>query len=92
MDDEQQPAEEAQPADPMQILQNAISQVADADSFCAGFAVVCEWLEGDGSRSLQVFHTPMPPWHLQGLLSYAQDAHCTPLVAVSDLEEWDEDD
>jgi hypothetical protein len=86
-------SEDATPqVDPLAVLQNAIAQVADEGSLCTGFALVAEWIDADGSNSLQVFHSPMPVWHLHGLLSYAQETNCGPLVAVHELEFDDEDD
>lgn len=77
---------------PLQIIQDAIMQVADQGALCAGFVVAVEWLETDGSNSLQVFHTPMTPWHMDGLLRYVRDVECAPLVQVfdGDEEDWDE--
>lgn len=88
MDDE---PTEVEAKDPIQILQDAIAQVAEPGSFCAGFVLACEWLEESGQTTLQLFHSPMPPWHLSGLLEYARASHCAPLVQVMDVD-WEDDD
>ena len=88
MDDE---TPEVEHQDPIQILQNAVSLIADEGSLSVGFVLACEWLDADGSASLQVFHTPMSPWHLSGLLEYARESQCGPLVQVVDAD-WDDDD
>lgn len=84
-----------QPAkDPMTILHDAIAQIASDGSYCAGFVLALEWLEPTGAPSLQVFHTPMTPWHLSGLLEYARDSECHSLVpfCIDDTDdEADED-
>lgn len=88
MSDDETPAE----VDPVQVIQNALSDM-DPDSLCVGFATVVEWLEKDGSRSLSVLHTDMPPWQLYGLMTYGRDHHCLELHPTAEFAEYlDEDD
>lgn len=92
--DEDPQVEASEPLDPVQVLHDAIAQVAEGGAYCAGFVLGVEWLEEDGSRSLQVFHSPMPPWHLTGLLEYMKDESHPPLVAMAygldDDDDWDD--
>lgn len=44
-----------------------------------GFAIVVESLSESGEAAITVLHTPMAPWHLTGLLQYAQDEAHVPL-------------
>lgn len=60
------------PADPLAALQGAIADL-DPEARLVSYVVVAEWLEPDGSPSLAVMHCPMPPWHLDGMLSYARE-------------------
>lgn len=82
------------PVDPIALIQDALAQSVDDDSLCVGYACVAEWLEADGSNSISVVHTPMPPWHLDGLLSYAREwstsSHMMPVFEF--VDEDDEDD
>ena len=79
--------------DPVSIIQDAIAKIGGDKSLCSGFAIVAEWLEDDGSTVLSVLHSPMPPWHMYGLLTYARD-ECNQLVEIGFDDEWlpDEDE
>ena len=69
----------AQEIDPLKTIQDAISTL-DTEALCVGFASVIEWLEADGTTTLSVLHTPMPPWHLHGLLHYAESLEGTTMI------------
>ena len=84
-------SEEPELLDPSAIVQDAIAKLAEGGAFCAGFVLGIEWLEEDGSRSIEVHHSPMPPWHLTGLLDYMKDEARAPLVIYGlDLDDDDE--
>lgn len=75
--------------DPVRQIENALAEL-DPSSLVVGFATVVEWLEEDGSRSMSLVKTPMAPWHLHGLLTYARDHHALPVEYM--VEEWADDD
>lgn len=56
--------------DPVSAVHNTLSDLG-RDSMCISYACVVEWLEPDGSSSIEVLHTDMAPWHLKGLLDWA---------------------
>jgi hypothetical protein len=77
--------------DPVQAVQQALAQI-DTDAMVIGYACVVEWLEPDGSTAMSVLHTPMPPWHMHGLLTYGRDYHCGGMApVVVDVDADDED-
>lgn len=90
-DSDEVEAEETVVIDPLQIMQNALHDIMGPGSLAVNFAVVAEWLEEDGSTAMSVFHSPMTPWLLEGLLTYARDSERTPLVSVRFDDEDDDD-
>lgn len=92
MSEEPAEAAEERVPDPLTAIQEAISGFADDSSLCASFAVVVEWLEMDGSTTMSVIHSPMPPWHLFGLLSYARDDSRSPMLPILMVEGDDDDE
>lgn len=92
-DDESVPEvdESDEELDPIAAIQDALSDI-DPEALVAGFVCVVEWIEPDGSSALSLLHSPMPPWHRDGLLKHAQEFE-TPLFPVLielDDEDWDE--
>jgi hypothetical protein len=78
--------------DPMVAMQNTLSDIG-GEAMCIGYACVVEWLEPDGSSSIQVLHTDMAPWHLRGLLEWGTEM-ATGFVVDSTtlLHDGDDDD
>lgn len=66
--------EQGEALDPIVTIQNTLASL-DTSALVAGFATIAEWIEEDGTRTLSILHTEMPPWHLHGLLTYARDQH-----------------
>lgn len=77
--------------DPISGIQSVLGEI-DPEAMVASFVCIVEWLEPDGTSSLSLLHTPMPPWHRQGLLHYAQnyDASTPILIDLDGDEDWDE--
>lgn len=93
-DQDDQPTEvEADEAwDPVGLIQNALAEV-DPDALVAGFICVVEWLEPDGTATMSLIHSPMPPWHREGMLKYASHFDTSmmyPVVVDMDDDDWDE--
>lgn len=88
---DEQDAAAPETQDPMVSVQNAIAATADDGGMLAGFVVVAEWIESDGSQALSVFHSPMPPWHLDGLLKYARTFQ-PPMIPLALGGDWCDDD
>lgn len=65
---------EEQQLGPIERIQAILSE-ADKTAMCIGFAVVAEWLEADGQRTVSLLHTDQALWHLHGLLQFALDNH-----------------
>lgn len=59
---------------PIERIQAILAEL-DPSSMSLGFAVVAEWLEEDGSRSMSLLHTDMSAWHMYGLMTYARESH-----------------
>lgn len=91
-------AEEASevPADPLMVIHNAIASVVDGGSLLTGYIVVAEWIEADGQPTMSVIHTPMTPWHFEGLMRYAKDiessAGMVPILDFVGDDDEDDDD
>lgn len=89
MDEEAAP--ETDPAtDPVGALQQTISRI-EPDAMCIGFVCLIEWLEPDGSTTMSMLHTPMPPWHMTGMLHHAQD-FSQPIMGFLDCDHEDEEE
>lgn len=43
----------------------------DTSALVTGFILLAESIEEDGSTTLMQIHTPMAPWHREGLLRHA---------------------
>lgn len=63
---------ENEPVDIVAGIQNLLA-AADPSAMLVGFAIVADWLEEDGERTMMVRHTPMPSWQLDGMLRYAAE-------------------
>lgn len=95
MDEEEQVPEEY--VDAVSIVQNVLAGL-DPSALCTGFVAIVEWIEEDGSPSLSMVHSPMQPWHLNGMLSHATKYHDLPVMVLGhegvageeDDEHWDE--
>lgn len=85
-----------EPADPLMVIQNAIASVVDDGSLLAGYIVIAEWIETDGQPTMSVVHTPMTPWHFEGLMRYAKDiessAGMVPILDLAGDDDEDDDD
>lgn len=95
MEDESTEAEATpEPVDPLALVQDALARGVDDGSLCVGFAVVAEWLEQDGTSTISVMNSPMPPWHLYGLLTFGREYSQSggQLAPVVDFQLDDEDD
>ena len=84
-------SESAEPVEPAVALQNTLSEIG-RDALCVGYACVVEWLEPDGSSSVEVFHTDMTPWHLKGLMEWGLDMSTSFIVSTDSLLGEDDDD
>lgn len=80
---------------PVQLVQNTLAEL-DPTAMCTGFVAVIEWIEEDGSPSLSMVHSPMPQWHLTGMLDHAQKYHDIPVMVLGHgedaVEEWEDED
>lgn len=86
--------ETVEPLDPIAHIQNAIASTVDDGSLLTGYVVIAEWIETDGGNSISVFHTPMPPWHLDGLVRFGLDTQggqMLPVLADFDFDDEDDD-
>lgn len=81
-----------EPLNPIAHLHTAIQECVDDGSMCVGYALVAEWIEADGTQCVSVMHTPMPPWHLDGLLSYAKEWSSPAAMVPVAYDADDEDD
>lgn len=88
---ENEPEAAVEPIDPVTVVQDALAQVG-GNALAIGFACVVEWLDEDGARSLQVIHTDMPPWHLQGMLGAGGEICSSYFVAADTFLDFDDDD
>lgn len=79
--------------DAIALVQNTLAEL-DPSAMCTGFVAVIEWIEEDGSPTLSMVHSPMPPWHLHGMLNHAQKYHDLPVVVLGHGEDadWDYED
>lgn len=84
------PEPESVEVEPATALQNTLSEIG-GDALCVGYACVVEWVEPDGSRSVEVIHTDMAPWHLKGLMEWGIDLS-TSFILTSDALLDDDDD
>lgn len=83
---------EVEEQDHIQAVQSVLASL-DPGAFCTGFVAIVEWIEEDGTPSLSMVHTPMPPWHMQGMLAHASKYHDMPVMIVDPNDfEYDEDD
>lgn len=76
--------------DPVTAIQNTLSDMASG-AMCIGYVCAVEWLEADGSSSIEIIHTDMPPWHMRGLLDWAQEMGTTFIVSGDSLIDDDDD-
>lgn len=84
--------EQSETPDPIVLIQNVVAEL-DPSALVVGLAVAVDWLEEDGSRSMTVMHTSMPPWQLHGLMTYARDHHCVDFTgAVGYFVDEDDDE
>ena len=86
------PAPEEQPTPPRDFMGEIQDVFADLDptALVASFICVVEWLEEDGSRSLTVLNTPMPPWTFDGLMRHAAQYHNAPPESAFVSEFYDD--
>lgn len=77
--------------DPSVAIQNVLSDIG-GEAMCIGYACVVEWLEPDGTTSVEVLHTDMTPWHLKGLVEWGLDMSTGFMVTSSALLDDDDDD
>jgi hypothetical protein len=94
MDEDQGAPEEY--VDNVSAVQNVLASL-DPTALCTGFVAVVEWIEEDGSPTLSMIHSPMQPWHLNGVLDHARKYHELPIMLMDqgDVEfegEWEEED
>lgn len=82
---------ESEPQDPIVLIQNVVASL-DPSAMVVGVAVAVDWMEEDGSRTMSVIHTSMPPWQLYGLMTYARDHHCVDFAGGVSYELEDEDE
>lgn len=78
--------------DPLSELQAAIVNTDDEDAVLAGYAVVAEWIESDGTMTMTCITSPMPPWHLYGLLSFGRDSYAPSSGDQSMVDVYGDDD
>lgn len=80
------------PVEPLALIQDAIIATVDDDSLLTGFVVIAEFIEADGRPTMTVVHTPMTPWHLDGLMGYGR-AYSDPSQMVPVVDgAWDDDE
>lgn len=77
---------------PIEQIQSILNAVDPDGGMCLSFALVCEWIEQDGSQSMSLIHTEMTPWHLFGLLTYGRNYHLAGATMMTGLGEFDEED
>lgn len=73
MEDEAEAVEEASaPSDVLALMLSTLANL-DPTAMVTNFIGVVEWIEEDGSPTLSVLGTAMPPWHISGLLQHVMD-------------------
>lgn len=82
----------ADPQDPITAIQNVLSSL-DPEAVCTGFATLAEWIDADGSSRLTIVHSPMSPWHLAGMLSFAgqPEVQIIPIMMLPNQDLEDDD-
>lgn len=58
------------PVDLIDRLQHVVGE-SDPDAMAISIVTVVEWMDSDGEYSMSLVHTPMPPWHMKGLMTFA---------------------
>lgn len=88
MDEDQQEPEEY--VDHVSEIQGVLANM-DETALCTGFVAIVEWIEEDGTPTLSMIHSPMQPWHLQGMLQHAVRYNDMPVMVFAPGGD-DEDD
>lgn len=81
-------SDQEEPVGSVSKIQGVLADL-DPSALCTGFVAVVEWIEEDGTSTLSMLHSPMPPWHLQGMLNHAARFHEMPTVMLGEDDELD---
>lgn len=84
----EQESEDAVVEAPVDVVSQLTSVVADLDpdAMPINIITIVEWLEPDGSYSMSNIHTPMPVWHMRGMLSWAEDVAGIVMTSVESFD------